>query len=213
VSDWWGIVQPMRTFTLIAMLFASMPAVADPAQGIEVKHVDRRQAARGLDDVADPVQGIEVKHERFDVDERALQNDEKALQRQIYGESSGIGFTFCSAFVRGLTLGVSAILVRELAGQGFPTFDEAREVNPHTAAAGTILGILVLASLVYLSLVQPLSHRRARRAARYRRNFIPTAKQPDAPDDPDGIVGSFVTRDGYEFVVIRDSRKLDDTFN
>jgi len=108
----------MRTFTLIAMLFASMPAVADP------------------------VQGIEVKHERFDVDEKALQNDEQALQRKTYGESSGIGFTFCSAFVRGLTLGVSTIIVRHLAGQGFPTFDEAREINPHTAAAGTILGFI-----------------------------------------------------------------------
>jgi hypothetical protein len=119
---------------------------------------------------------VEVKHERFDDDERALQVEEKVLQRQIYGESSGIGFTFYSAFVRGLTLGVLAIIVRQLAGQGFPTFDEAGEINPHTAAAGTILGILVLVSLVYLSLVQPLSRRRTRRAARYRRKIHPNGQ-------------------------------------
>ena len=176
----------MRSFMLVAMLFASMPAVAEPARGIEGGH------------------------ERFGP-------DEKALRTKIYGESSGIGFTFCSAFIRAFTLGVSTIIVRQLGGRDFPVFDEAREINPRAAAAGTILGGIVLACLVSLPLAQTLSRRRARRARRAalcRRNLIPTVKQqPDAPDDPDGIVGYFVTRDGYEFVVTRDSRQVDDSFN
>ena len=179
----------MLRFTLIAMLFASTPAVADPAQGIEGRH------------------------ERFDVDTTALQDEEKALQRQVYGESSGIGFTFCSAFVRGLTLGVSPIVVRYLTGPSFPAFDEAREINPRTSAVGTILGVIVLAGIVYTSRVLALLRRRS---ARYVRNFVPMVKQPDAPaepDEPDGIVGSFITRDGYDFVVMRDSRNVDDTLN
>ena len=163
---------------LVAILFASMLAVAEPARGIEGGH------------------------ERFGP-------DEKALRTKIYGESSGIGFTFCSAFMRVFTLGVST----QLGGHDFPVFDEAREINPRASAAGAILGGIVLACLVSLPLVQTLSRRRAGRAARYRRNFIPTVKQPDAPDDPDDILGSFVTRDGYEFVVMRDSRKIDDSFN
>jgi len=158
------------------MLFASTPAIAEPALSIE----------------GGP--------ERFEA-------DQNALRQKLYGGSFGISFTFCSAVVRGATLGVSDIVMRLLGDPDSPVLDEARKVNPRTSAVGTVLGGIVLASLVYLSLLPVLWRRRdARKPLRP----IPTVEPPAAPD---GIVGYFVTRDGYEFVVTRQSRKADDAFN
>lgn len=150
--------------------------------------------------VAEPARSIEGERERFDV-------DKKALQQKIYGESSGIGFTFCSAFVRSVTLGLSGVVVRQFGDQDFPMLDDARKINPRAAAAGTVLGGIVLAGIVYTSLIQTLLRRRARRKAL---RSIPVIEQSEQPD---GIVGSFVTQDGHEFVVIRHSRKADNSVN
>ena len=168
----------MQRFLLVATLFASTPAIAQPALNIE--------------------------------GEPELVVEKKALQKKIYGESSGIGFTFCSAFVRGFTLGLSEIVMHQFSDDDFPVFDDASKINPRTSAAGTVLGIIVLAGIVYSLLELPVSRRLAARKAR---RSIPAVKRPYEPGELDVIVGAFVTRDGYEFVVMRYSRKPDNLLN
>jgi hypothetical protein len=181
----------MRRFLLVAMLFASTPAVAEPAPRIASAY------------------------EQYIADQKAMKS---AMQTKIYGESSGIGFTFSSAFIRGATLGISEIVIRQFGDEDFPVFEEAAKVNPRASALGTLLGVLVLAGLVYSSLMPIVWRRRvardaARKPVRRPVHAIPAVARPAEPDGLDGIVGFFVTRDGYEFVVRRQSRNADHTFN
>lgn len=130
-------------------------------------------------------------------DER-LAAERKAIEDRIYGETTGVHYTFCAAFVRGLTLGVSEVIGRHL-DSGFPVLADASKINPRASLAGTILGFLVLlgiiATYVYPPLMRALWRRRLARQAAV-----------DRCNEREMIVGSFVTRDGYEFVVTRSPR-------
>jgi hypothetical protein len=184
----------MRSLLWVAMLFASTPAVAEPAPRIASAY------------------------EQYVADQKAMQTK---MQTKIYGESSGIGFTFSSAFIRGATLGISEIVLRQFGDEDFPVFEEAAKVNPRASALGTLLGGLVLAGLVYGALMPIVWRRRiardaARKPVRRAVRAIPAVERPEGDAGPDGledVVGFFVTRDGYEFVVMRQSHNPDHTFN
>lgn len=132
-----------------------------------------------------------------------LAAERKALEETIYGETTGVRYTFCAAFVRGVTLGVSEVILRHVDG-GFPVLADASRINPRASMAGMALGFLVLlgiiATYVYPPLLRALWRRRIAREG--------TVDRFDEPIERETIVGSFVTRDGYEFVVTRSPPKL-----
>jgi hypothetical protein len=183
------------------MLFAATPAAADPL----------------------PISSVEGDHEWHAA-------TRKALEDKTYGETDGVRYTFCAAFTRGLTLGVSEILLRHL-DDGFPVLRDASKINPRASAAGTALGFLVLVlfvmTFVYPRLARALRRRRTRamwktladayrdraasheRAVSHERVEFDERVELDEPVEHETIIGSFVTRDGYEFVVTRGPRKLD----
>ncbi len=181
---------------LAVMLFAATPAAAGQL----------------------PTPGVDGGYER-------LAADRKALQERAYGETDGVRYTFCAAFARAFTLGVSEVIMHRF-DDGFPVLGEASKINPGASmagtAAGTVLGVLMLASFVYPPLARALKRRRAARKEAADRFDEPVEREAivgsfatrdgydrfDEPVEREVIIGSFVTRDGYEFVVTRSPRKL-----
>ena len=134
-------------------------------------------------------------------DDARLDAERKALEEKTYSETTGVHYTFCAAFVRGLTLGVWGVIARHV-DDGFPVFADASKINPRASMAGTVLGFLVLVGIVGTYVYPPLMRARwRRRLARER-----AAARFHEPVEREAFVGSFVTRDGYEFVVTRGPR-------
>ena len=169
-----GRLRRVRRIVLVVMLVAAPPAAAGQFPTPSVAGGDERLAA-----------------------------ERKALEERTYGETTGVHYTFCAAFVRGLTLGVSEVIMRHV-DDGFPVLADASKINPRASMAGTALGLLVLlgivATYVYPPLLRALRRRRIAREG--------TADRFDEPVEREEIVGSFVTRDGYEFVVTRSPRTV-----
>jgi hypothetical protein len=136
-------------------------------------------------------------------DNEQLAAARKALEERSYGETTGVRYTFCAAFVRGVTLGLSEVIVRHV-DDGFPVLADASKINPRASMAGTALGFFVLVGIVATYVYPPLLRALWRR--RLARNR--TVDRFDEPVERETIVGSFVTRDGYEFVVTRNPRTV-----
>lgn len=163
----------MRRIALAVMLFAAAPAAAGRLPTPSIAGDDARFAA-----------------------------ERKAMEDRLYGDTTGVRYTFCAAFVRGLTLGGSEVIMRHV-DDGFPVLADASKINPRASMAGTVLGFLVLVGIVATYLYPPLLR------ALWRRRLA-RARMVDRFDEPverETIVGSFVTRDGYEFVVTRSPPK------
>jgi hypothetical protein len=163
----------VKKIALAVMLFAVTPAAAGQLSGPRVDSYDEQLAV-----------------------------DRKAIEDKVYGDSSGVRYTFCAAFTRGLTLGLSEVILRRF-DDGFPVLGDASKINPRASMAGTALGFLSLVFFSYPLLSRVLWRKRVARKRRERSYGF------DEPAERETIVGSFVTRDGYEFVVTRSPRKFD----